>query len=75
VTHLAQIAAMSDHHFSVRKEEREGRTFTSVEDLDRAGRRCELARLTGGAHVSDAILQGAEELLREAEAFKEQDKT
>ena len=75
VTHLAQIAAMSDHHFSVRKEEREGRTFTSVEDLDRAGRRGELARLTGGAHVSDAILQGAEELLREAEAFKEQDKT
>ena len=70
VTHLAQIAAMSDHHFSVSKEEREGRTYTGVEDLDREGRKRELARLTGGVHVSKAILEGAEELLREAEAFK-----
>ena len=30
----------------------------------------ELARLTGGTHLSTAILEGAEELLREAEAFK-----
>ena len=71
VTHLAQIAAMSDHHFSVSKAEREGRTYTGVEDLDREGRKRELARLTGGVHVSKAILEGAEELLREAEAFKE----
>ena len=70
VTHLAQIAAMSDHHFSVSKSERDGRTFTGVEDLDREGRKQELARLTGGVHVSKAILDGAEELLREAEAFK-----
>ena len=74
VTHLAQIAAMSDHHFSVQKEEREGRTFTRVEELDREGRKLELARLTGGVHVSPTILQGAEELLREAEAFKDQDR-
>ena len=73
VTHLAQIAAMSDHHFSVSKAERDGRTFTEVEDLDREGRKQELARLTGGVHVSKAILEGAEELLREAEAFKKQD--
>ena len=39
--------------------------------LDREGRKRELARLTGGVHVSKAILEGAEELLREAEAFKE----
>ena len=73
VTHLAQIAAMADHHFSVSKAERDGRTFTGVEDLDREGRKAELARLTGGVHVSKAILEGAEELLREAEAFKKQD--
>ena len=73
VTHLAQIAAMADHYFSVSKAERDGRTFTGVEDLDREGRKAELARLTGGVHVSKAILEGAEELLREAEAFKKQD--
>lgn len=70
VTHLAQIAAMADSHYSVHKEEREGRTYTQVEDLDRQGRKEELARLTGGTHLSQAILEGAEELLREAEAYK-----
>ena len=70
VTHLAQIAAMSDYHYSVHKEERNGRTYTCVETLDRPGRRAELARLTGGAHQSEAILKGAEELLKEADAYK-----
>ena len=70
VTHLAQIAAMSDYHYSVHKEEKNGRTYTSVEPLDRPGRRAELARLTGGAHQSEAILKGAEELLKEADAYK-----
>ena len=70
VTHLAQIAAMADSHYAVRKEEKEGRTFTNVETLDQQGRKEELARLTGGTHLSTAILEGAEELLREAEAVK-----
>lgn len=70
VTHLAQIAAMADAHFSVQKEEREGRTFTDVSLLDREGRKQELARLTGGATLSAAILEGAEALLQEAEAYR-----
>ena len=70
VTHLAQIAAMADAHFSVQKEERKGRTYTEVLVLDRDGRRQELARLTGGATVSAAILEGAEALLQEAEAYR-----
>lgn len=70
VTHLAQIAAMSDYHYSVHKEEKNGRTYTCVETLDRPGRRAELARLTGGAHQSEAILKGAEELLKEADTYK-----
>lgn len=72
VTHLAQIAAMSDSHYSVQKEEKDGRTFTNVMTLDREGRKQELARLTGGVHTSAAILEGAEELLREADAYKAQ---
>ena len=70
VTHLPQLAAMADTHFSVEKGEREGRTYTNVEELDRSRRREELARLTGGSHVSDTMLQGAEELLLQAETFK-----
>ena len=71
VTHLPQIAAMSDCHYAVQKGEKDGRTYTSVTELDREGRRAELARLTGGEHLSSAILEGAEELLREAEVYKE----
>jgi DNA repair protein RecN (Recombination protein N) len=70
VTHLPQLAAMADHHLSVEKGEAGGRTYTSVTKLDRQQRRMELARLTGGSHVSDVMLSGAEELLQEAEAYK-----
>ena len=70
VTHLPQIAAMGDVHFSVEKGEADGRTFTAVERLDRERRREELARLTNGDHVSGLALSGAEELLSAAEVWK-----
>ena len=70
VTHLPQLAAMADTHFSVEKGERNGRTYTEVRRLDREQRRQELARLTGGSHVSQTMLDGAEELLTQAEAFR-----
>ena len=71
VTHLPQLAAMADTHFSVEKGERDGRTYTEVRRLDREQRRQELARLTGGSHVSQTMLDGAEELLAQAEAFRQ----
>ena len=70
VTHLPQLAAMADVHFSVEKGEKKGRTYTAVRRLDREQRRQELARLTGGSHVSQTMLDGAEELLVEAEKFR-----
>ena len=70
VTHLTQLAAMADTHFSVEKGERGGRTYTEVRRLDREQRRRELARLTGGSHVSQTMLDGAEELLVQAEKFR-----
>ena len=70
VTHLPQLAAMADTHFSVEKGERDGRTYTEVRRLDREQRRQELARLTGGSHVSQTMLDGAEELLAQAEKFR-----
>lgn len=70
VTHLAQIAAMADQHFLVEKGERDGRTHTEVLPLSREERVMELARLTGGEHLSDAIVEGAGELLDKAEEYK-----
>ncbi len=64
VTHLPQIAAMADTHFLISKEERGGRTYTSVTPLDREGRKAELARLIGGAKITENTLKSAEEMLR-----------
>ena len=70
VTHLPQLAAMADTHFSVEKGEQDGRTFTRVVQLDRAQRQQELARLTGGASISATMLESAGELLDQADKFK-----
>jgi DNA repair protein RecN (Recombination protein N) len=48
VTHLPQIAAHADAHFRIAKHEREGRTVTAIERLDREGRIVELAAMLGG---------------------------
>ena len=71
VTHLPQLAAMADTHFSVEKGESKGRTFTRVVQLEREQRKAELARITGGTRVTDALLQSAGELLDEAEAYRQ----
>ncbi len=70
VTHLPQLAAMADTHFSVEKGEHKGRTFTQVVLLDRERRKAELARITGGAKVTDALLASAGELLDAAETYR-----
>ena len=72
VTHLPQLAAMADVHFSVEKGEQDGRTFTRVERLDRDRRTRELARLTSGDHLTGAALAAAGELLDSAERFKQE---
>mgnify|MGYP002736178978 FL=1 len=70
VTHLPQLTAMADVHFGVEKGEENGRTLTRVRLLDRAARRAEIARMSGGDHPSETMLTGAEELLSAAESFK-----
>ena len=52
VTHLPQIAAHADAHFRLAKRERDGRTVTEVERLDREGRIVELAAMLGGPSVA-----------------------
>ena len=71
ITHLPQIAAMADTHFSIKKTESGGKTYTRVTELDRDGRLQELARLYGGDVVTETTLQSAAEQLEAAEKFKE----
>jgi len=70
VTHLPQIAAHADAHFRISKRERESRTVTEVERLDREGRIVELAAMLGGGPGDATALASARELLDRAESSR-----
>lgn len=65
VTHQAQIAALADNHYLIRKQIEQGRTFTEVMSLDHDGRKNELARIIGGVNITEAALTHAESMLAE----------
>ena len=65
VTHLPQLAALASTHFLIAKEERQGRTYTTVTPLDREGRKRELARIIGGTNITETTLKSAEEMLQQ----------
>lgn len=67
VTHSAQIAAFASTHFLIQKDYENGRTYTRVTTLDFEKRKYELARIMGGLQITDALLAGAEEMLKNAE--------
>lgn len=68
VTHLPQIAAFAERHFHVEKEERRGSTRSRVRQLETSERTDEIARMLGGAEVSDKFRRAAKELLSRAQA-------
>ena len=63
VTHLPQLAALANTHLLIAKEERQGRTYTTVTPLDLEGRKRELARIIGGTNITETTLKSAEEML------------
>ncbi len=64
VTHLPQIAAAADAHLLIEKSEKDGRTYTHVTCLDKEGRKKEIARIIGGAEITEITLRSAEEMLK-----------
>lgn len=64
ITHLAQIAALADHHLLIEKHVEGERTFTQVQELDFEGRKREVARIIGGDQVTGLQLEMAEEMLK-----------
>lgn len=63
VTHLAQLAVLSDNHYLIEKSAKEGKTYTNVTPLDFEGRKYEIARITGGGEITETQLKNAEEML------------
>ncbi|MCM1334567.1 MAG: DNA repair protein RecN [Bacteroides sp.] len=68
VTHLAQIAALSDRHLLIEKRTDETRTFTTIRALDHEEKVRELARIISGDAANEASLRNAEELIRSGKA-------
>ncbi len=70
ITHLAQIAAMADTHYVIEKKVEGMDTRTQIRRLDGEASIQELARILGGAKITDAVLENAREMKELAQAAK-----
>ena len=64
VTHLAQIAAKGDYNYFIKKEVKNNKTNTKIEQLDEEGVLREIARIATG-EINDISIQHAKELRKE----------
>ncbi len=71
ITHLSQVAAMADSHYLIQKDTEEMITKTKINQLDRNERVKVLARMLGGAEITDTTYRHAEELIEKAQLYKE----
>ena len=62
ITHLPQIAAMADHHYLIEKQVTDGKTVTNIVKLNKEQEINELARLIGGAKITDTVISSAREM-------------
>jgi DNA repair protein RecN (Recombination protein N) len=66
ITHLPQIATYADRHFLVEKIVRKGSARTDIKHIDDSERVQELARMLGGATITEKTIQRAEEMIHHA---------
>ena len=72
ITHLPQIAALSDCHYFVSKKVEDGKTYTQIRTLDKYEKIKEIAKMTSGDEVSDVTLENASEMVAFAELKKQE---
>ncbi len=70
ITHLPQIAAMSDSHYLVQKGKSEGRVTTVVKNLNEKEKVREVARMLAGEEVTELSIKHAEEMISKSGAGK-----
>lgn len=71
ISHLAQIAAMADTHYLIEKKNEQDRTATGISRLSEENSIQELARILGGAKITDAVRESAREMRELANAEKQ----
>lgn len=65
ISHLPQVASMSDHHLFISKDSADDRTTTHVQELSGSERIDEIARMISGASVTDITRQNAKEMIEQ----------
>ncbi len=70
ITHLSQIACLSDNHLFIEKSLSDGRTKTNIKTLDDEQKICEIARILGGEIITDLTKENAKEQLEIANEIK-----
>lgn len=70
ITHLAQIAAMADCHYQIEKKAKDGVTTTGIRLLNEEESIGELARILGGAKITDTVIENAAEMRKLAKQTK-----
>ena len=70
ITHLAQIAAMADHHYVIEKTVGKTDTRTDIRAVNEKESVKELARILGGAKITDVVIQNAKEMKELAKQVK-----
>lgn len=70
ITHLPQVAAMSDTHLLIEKQVKQERTYTVVRELESESRSDELARMMTGKEMTETSQEHAKALIQEANDFK-----
>ncbi|EES91486.1 MULTISPECIES: DNA repair protein RecN [Clostridium] len=63
VTHLPQIASMSDNHFLVSKDVKNGKTYTNIVPITNEEKESEIARMIGGSEITELTLKNAKEMV------------
>ena len=70
ITHLPEIAAMADIHFEIEKHQKDNETITEIHPLEGDDSVRELARLLGGAEITQAVFDNAKEMKELAQVHK-----
>ena len=72
ITHLPQIAALSDNHYFVSKKIKDNKTFTGIKILPKDEKVKEIAKMIGGDEISSVALENASEMVKFADLKKDE---
>lgn len=72
ITHLPQIAVLSDHHYFVMKRVKDNKTFTSIKVLSNEEKQMEISKMLAGDDVTEATINNVKEMICSAENKKEE---